>query len=119
MKKPDYISLFTSWESRTYSSVWCAYQYTEEKKCPSFEPFYFGAPQITTDSIHPVKGRDSAPCVTVGKGLWKDKIYHFLPNMPASSDGEEMHSELFVPYKDFRAAMEALYEIRDTFMHLV
>jgi hypothetical protein len=57
--------------------------------------------------------------VTVGSGLWKDKIYHFLPDKPPSSAGEEMHSEFFVPYKNFREAIEALYLIRDSFKHLV
>jgi xylitol oxidase len=70
---------------------------------------FYGSPLIKEKRIHPVKGRDSAPCVTVGKGWWKEKIYHFLPDQPPSSDGDEIQTEFFISYSDFKAAMETLY----------
>lgn len=69
--------------------------------------------------MHPVRGRDSTPCVYVGSGSWKEKIYHFFPDAPPSSGGDESHSEYFIPFEHFKEALDALYEIRDTFRHLV
>lgn len=57
--------------------------------------------------------------MTVGPGLWREKIYHFLPDKPPSSAGDETHCEYFVPFENFMQAVEELYEIRDTFRHLV
>lgn len=49
--------------------------------------FYDGSLVETT---HPVPGRSSDPCVKSGFGMWSDKIYHFLPDKPPSSDGDEI-----------------------------
>ena len=101
------------------SSVWVAHKYYREQDCPKFEQNYFKAEHITTKNVHPVRGRDATPCVFVGSGSWKEKIYHFFPDAPPSSGGDESHTEYFIPYKHFKEALDALYEIRDTFRHLV
>ena len=54
-------------------------------------------------------GRSSDPCVESGFGMWNDKIYHFLPDMPPSSDGDEIQSEFFVKYEDMPEAVADLY----------
>ena len=41
--------------------------------------------------------------------MWNDKIYHFLPDMPPSSDGDEIQSEFFVKYEDMPEAVADLY----------
>jgi xylitol oxidase len=78
-----------------------------------------GAKHIDEKRIHPVIGRDALPCVTVGKGSWREKLYHFRPDAPPSSAGEEIQSEFYVAYKDFRRVMEELYKYRHAFKHLV
>jgi len=57
--------------------------------------------------------------VTAGPGFWLEKIYYFRPDGTPSCGGDEVHTEYFVPYKDFIKAINALYEIRDVFKHLV
>lgn len=99
------------------SSVWLGEKYYD--KPPAFRSVFFGAKHITTQRIHPVgAAQDSSACVTVGEGLWRDKIYHFLPDKPPSSAGEELHTEFFVRYDKFMDAMEELYKIRHVFKHL-
>lgn len=99
------------------STVWCGSIYKDE--VPKLEKYFFGAEHIHGEKVHPIDGQDPNACVTVGAGLWKDKIYHFLPDMPPSSAGEEVHTEFFVEHTNFREAMEALFEIRHVFAHLV
>ena len=84
-----------------------------------YQAEYYGAKHISENRTHPVPGRDSSPCVTTGNGLWRDKIYHFLPDKPPSSAGEEIQTEYFVKYEDFLEVIEKLYENRRIFQHLV
>jgi len=51
--------------------------------------------------------------------MWNDKIYHFLPDLPPSSAGDEIQSEFFVKYEDMPAAVAELYSHADKFRHLV
>jgi alditol oxidase len=71
------------------------------------EPTYFGGSLVK--KTHPVPGRSDAPCVDSGFGMWNDKIYHFKPDLPPSSAGDEIQSEFFVKYKDLPTAVEDLY----------
>ena len=115
----DILSFFTQFKERKMTSVWVGKHYKEGESPIEAMPNFFGAPHIKTRNIHPVPGRDSTPCITPGNGSWMNKIYHFLPDQPPSSAGEEMHSEYFVKYKDFIPAIEALYQINDKFAHLL
>lgn len=101
------------------TSVWVGKKYMLNEAAPAFEPEYFGAKHITTPNIHPVPGRDPTACSVVGNGLWREKIYHFLPDRPPSSAGDEIQTEFFVRYEDFTTVMDVLYSIRDSFLHLV
>lgn len=118
-KSSEYLSLFTDWRSRKMTSVWVAHKYYKDSECPKFEQNYYKAEHIKTKNIHPVRGRDASPCVFVGSGSWREKIYHFFPDAPPSSGGDESHTEFFIAYKDFKKALDALYGIREHFMHLV
>lgn len=62
------------------SSVWCGNRYYANDEPINLGNKFFGALHIQEERVHPVTGRDSSPCVTVGSGSWKDKIYHFLPD---------------------------------------
>ena len=96
-------------------SVWVARKYYEDAKAPHFQPEFFNAKHIIGPNIHPVPLQDPSACVTVGTGLWQNKIYHFLPDAPPSSAGNETHTEYFVGYEHFYEALNALYGIRDKF----
>mmetsp|Transcript_5707 Transcript_5707/g.4339 ORF Transcript_5707/g.4339 Transcript_5707/m.4339 type:complete len:122 (+) Transcript_5707:605-970(+) len=121
MRSSEYLSLFCQWKDRKMDSVWCAFTENDKEGVLKYEdpsvPF-FGATHIRSDRIHPC-GYDSSACVSAGWGSWKDKIYHFLPDKPPSSAGNEMHSEYFVHVDHFVEAIEALYEIKANFEHLV
>ena len=103
------------------NSVWVGKKYFVGDKVPEKEMEYYGAKHLDTPDkrTHPVPGRDSSPCVTTGEGLWREKIYHFLPDKPPSSAGDEIQTEYFIPYEHFVDAMEELYTIKDKFVHLV
>jgi alditol oxidase len=119
MHRQDFLSFFTDFKERKMTSVWVGKKYMPDEIPPAFEPEYFGAKHITTPNIHPVPGRDSSPCVVVGNGAWHEKIYHFLPDRPPSSAGDEIQTEYFVRYEDFTKIMEELYKIRESFKHLI
>ena len=68
---------------------------------------------------HPVPGRSARPCVDSGFGMWNEKIYHFKPDQPPSSAGDEIQTELFVKYADLPDALADLYANGEKFRHLV
>lgn len=97
LESHQFTSFFTDWKQPTMTSIWLG------KKVPMTEvpenwekltmndvcePTFHGAKLV--ERIHPVPGRDSSPCVTSGIGLWRNKIYHFLPDKPPSSAGDEI-----------------------------
>ena len=113
MHRQNFLSFFTDWKERSMNSVWVGKAYALGESPPPFEKEYLGVTHITTPNMHPIPRRDSSPCVTVGAGLWKDKIYHFLPDRPPSSAGDEIQTEYFVRFEDFTAVMDVLYELRE------
>lgn len=68
---------------------------------------------------HPVPGYSDEACVESGFGMWNKKIYHFEPDRPPSSDGDEIQSEFFVKYEDLSAAVAEVYKHAEEFRHLV
>ena len=112
-----FISYFTDWKSEVMSTVWIGSQHFVEhgdyeadhakhytESCPET---YYGGKLI--QRIHPVNDRDSEPCVESGFGMWNKKIYHFKPELPPSSDGDEIQSEFFVEKEHFLDALLDLY----------
>ena len=51
--------------------------------------------------------------------MWNEKIYHFLPDKPPSSDGDEIQSEFFVKFDDMPTAVADLYSHGDKFRDYV
>lgn len=93
----QFLSFFTDWKQPTMTSVWLGKKVAMSELPQGWEkltmhdvcePTFHGAKLI--ERIHPVPGRDSSPCVTSGIGLWRNKIYHFLPDKPPSSGGDEI-----------------------------
>ena len=123
----SFVSYFTDWKQESMTSLWLGNRYfadpdeyaslvKQELEEVCSKTFYGGN---LVRKTHPVPGRSDAPCVESGFGMWNDKIYHFLPNMPPSSAGDEIQSEFFVKYKDMPAAVAELYSHADKFRHLV
>lgn len=100
------------------NTVWVGKKFLPGEPVPEKEDTYYGAPHITEPRVHPA-GEDPEVCVFTGAGAWNDKIYHFLPDKPPSSNGDEIQSEYFVKYSDFIPAMNALYAIKDKFIDIV
>ena len=116
-QRHEYISYFTDWKEEKMTSIWIGSRYNPQNisyedllaqsyldTCP---PTYLEG--TLTQKIHPVPGRSSDPCVESGYGMWNDKIYHFKPDKPPSSDGDEIQTEFFVKYADMPAAVAELY----------
>ncbi|KAM3142137.1 hypothetical protein pb186bvf_005791 [Paramecium bursaria] len=116
LQQNDYLSLFSQWDERGISSVWVGQKYTN--KIPEQQKNFYDAQHIKTDRIHPVDAQDSSACISVGSGVWKDKLFHFLPNKPPSSGGEELHTEYFIVTQYFLEALDELYQNRNIFKHL-
>ncbi len=119
MRAGEFVSFFCDWRERVMSTVWIGRKHSGGGERPTRPDRFYGAPHIAEQSVHPVPGNRPSACVTVGDGTWKNKVYHFLPDQPPSADGDEIQTEFFVRYQDFREAMDALYAGRDRFQHLV
>jgi xylitol oxidase len=119
MRAGDFMSFFCDWQKREMSTVWIGRKFPDDGDPPFVGDTFYGAPHITIQRVHPVPGNDPSACVTVGAGSWKNKVYHFLPDQAPSAGGDEIQTEYFVSYRDFRDAMNALYAIREKFNHLV
>ena len=102
------------------NQVWIGKNFSPDEEAPPHEPTYFGAKHLdnAAQKIHPVGDRDATSVITCGVGPWTDKICHFRPGLPPSSAGEEIQTEYFLPYDNWIPAVEALYKIRDKFIHL-
>lgn len=95
----EFLSYFTNWQDQTMNSIWVGKQHLVEngdfssfyelgdytQVCP--ETLYGGT---LVQKTHPVPERSSDPCVESGFGMWNEKIYHFLPDKPPSSAGDEI-----------------------------
>jgi hypothetical protein len=90
-------------------SVWIGRRDTDKIAQNNF----FGATPIKGASINPLPKQDASACISTGKGLWKDKIYHFLPDKEPSANGNEIQSEYFIKYENYVDALNALYQIRE------
>ena len=121
MNHQDFLSLFFTWTERKMSSAWVGKRYAPNEEPPTFEAEYFGAKHVDTPDkrIHPLPGVDPSDCVPYGNGIWREKIYLFMPDTPLATLGSELQSEFFLKYDDFIEAMNAMYKIKDTFNHLV
>jgi len=78
---------------------------------------YRGAKLV--NRIHPVPERNSDPCVTSGVGMWHEKIYHFLPDKPPSSGGDELQSEFFVPAVHLPEVINRIYTLQPLFEDVI
>mmetsp|Transcript_9651 Transcript_9651/g.16211 ORF Transcript_9651/g.16211 Transcript_9651/m.16211 type:complete len:285 (-) Transcript_9651:114-968(-) len=120
INKQNFLSFFSKFTERKMTTVWVGRSYQPGSQPPAEVESYHGAPKIKEERTHPVgPEQDSSVCVTVGNGPWKEKIYHFLPDRPPSSGGQEIQTEYFIKVSKFLDAIEALYKIRDQFTHLL
>ena len=78
------------------NSIWVGTKFFDDDYGPMIaKPYqevcdaeYYGGTLVET--THPVPERSSDPCVKSGVGMWSEKIYHFEPDKPPSSDGDEI-----------------------------
>jgi hypothetical protein len=97
MHRQEYLSLFCTWDKREMSSVFVGKKFLKGEASPVKEKTFYGAKHIEKP-FHPVPGSDPAGCVTPGDGLWREKIYHYIPDLPPSAGGDELQTEYFIPY---------------------
>ena len=75
--------------------MWTGKKYMPGEEAPEFEPGYFGAKHVDKN-IHPVPGREPINCVPYGNGIWREKIYYFMPDTPLDTAGQEIQTEYFL-----------------------
>lgn len=114
-QEAEFVSAFMDWKDPKINSTWIGKKYYNEEDRPTIPDTFFGAKHIPGNQYHPVPLQDPEACITTGYGSWRDKLNHFLPDHPPSSAGNEIQAEFFVPFSKFRAALEALWEIKDVF----
>jgi xylitol oxidase len=113
----QFVSVFMDWKEPRMNSVWMGQKYTAVK--PPIPTNCYSASHIPGTQLHPVPGQDPIACVHTGYGSWTGKLNHFLPDYPPSSAGNEIQAEYFIPYRHLKAAVQALWDIRHRFSHLV
>jgi xylitol oxidase len=104
------VSAFTTWRDDQVSEVWVKRRADAGDWQPG--PRWFGASPAPRDR-HPIVTMDPTPCTPqmgVPGPAW-ERLPHFRPDHPPSSQGRERHSEYFVGRRDAVAAIQALYAI--------
>jgi len=51
--------------------------------------------------------------------MWHEKIYHFLPDKPPSSGGDELQSEFFVPASKLPEVINRIYTLQPLFEDVI
>jgi len=120
----EFVSVFMDLKAPRMNSVWIGKKYwphnnDDNNTAPAIAATCYSAPHISGNQFHPVPGQDPVPCVQTGYGPWTDKVNHFLPHHPPSSAGNEIQAEYFVPAAEGKAALEALWKIRNEFKDVV
>ena len=77
-------------------SIWIGTKFKDDDYGPMIakpyqevcDPEYYGGTLVKTK--HPIPGMSEDFCVTSGVGMWSEKVYHFKPDKPPSSAGDEI-----------------------------
>jgi xylitol oxidase len=104
------VSAFTTWRDNQVSEVWVKRRADAGDRDAGRR--WFGASPAPRDR-HPIMTMDPRPCTRqmgVAGPAW-ERLPHFRPDHPPSSQGRERHSEYFVRRRDAVAAIQALYGI--------
>ena len=104
------VSAFTTWRDDQVSEVWVKRRTDAGDWDPGRR--WFGASPAPRDR-HPIVAMDPRSCTPqmgVSGPAW-ERLPHFRPDFPPSSQGRERHSEYFVPRRHAVAAIRVLYGI--------
>jgi xylitol oxidase len=104
------VSAFTTWRDNQVSEVWVKRRADAGDWDPGRQ--WFGASPAPRDR-HPIITMDPRACTQqmgVAGPAW-ERLPHFRPDHPPSSQGRERHSEYFVRRRDAVAAIQSLYGI--------
>jgi xylitol oxidase len=104
------VSAFTTWRDNQVSEVWVKRRADAGDWDPGRQ--WFGASPAPRDR-HPIITMDPRSCTQqmgVPGPAW-ERLPHFRPDHPPSSQGRERHSEYFVRRRDAVTAIQALYGI--------
>jgi alditol oxidase len=90
------VSLFTDWQSQTFSEVWIKTRIRENEPFTLGSEFY-GA-RAATKNLHPIESLSAENCTEqMGvPGPWYERLPHFRMGFTPSS-GKELQSEYFIP----------------------
>ena len=106
------VSLFTDWQSATFSQVWVKRRIVDGDE---FQPAadLFGAP-AAPEHRHPIGGISAENCTDqMGiAGSWHERMPHFRMDFTPSC-GEELQSEYLVPRRHAWSAIRAVERLSD------
>jgi alditol oxidase len=101
------VSLFTDWQSDSFSEVWVKVHEKDQTDWGARSDF-FGA-RAATRNLHPIIALPAENCTEqLGvPGPWHERLPHFRMGYTPSS-GVELQSEYFVPHHQATAALQAV-----------
>jgi xylitol oxidase len=106
------VSLFTDWQSESFTEVWVK---VHEKEAAAWgaQPEFFGA-RAATANLHPIVALSAENCTgQLGvPGPWHERLPHFRMGYTPSS-GVELQSEYFVPHHHAVEAIQAVARLGD------
>jgi alditol oxidase len=101
------VSLFTDWQSNSFSEVWVK---VHEKQAAAWgAPATFFGARAATQNLHPIVALSAENCTEqLGvPGPWYERLPHFRMGFTPSS-GKELQSEYFVPHNQAVEAIQAV-----------
>jgi alditol oxidase len=101
------VSLFTDWQSNSFSEVWVK---VHEKQAAAWgAPAAFFGARAATQNLHPIVALSAENCTEqMGvPGPWHERLPHFRMGFTPSS-GKELQSEYFVPRRQAVEAIQAV-----------
>jgi xylitol oxidase len=106
------VSLFTVLDSERFTLGWLKHRVPDGGSLPPPAPTWRGG-VLATSPRHPVPGQPPEATTTQGVvGPWHERLPHFRPDAPPSSQGAELQSEFLLPRAAAPAAWREVLRIR-------
>ncbi|QBI54143.1 FAD-binding protein [Streptomonospora litoralis] len=106
------VSLFTRWREPVIDQVWVKHRVGDPAPEGTGSGFFGARPARA--ARHPVPEMAAEHCTEqLGvAGPWSERLPHFRPGSPPSSDGDELQAEYLLPRRNAVAALRALEPLR-------
>src|SRR4051794_1452184 len=107
------VSLFTLLDSERFTMAWLKQRVPEGGTLGAAEPTWRGG-RLAASARHPVPGQPTEGTTEQGVvGPWHERLPHFRLDVPPSSRGAELQSELLLPREAAPEAWRAVLQVRE------